>query len=159
MNKGQDKYVDLRIEKLSSDNHSQFIDFFKCSDTEDTRRNFHPFEFSEEALEKKFSAINKDLFFGVFAENNKMIGFGMLRGWDEGYTTPSLGIAMHPNFRNQGLGRDFMEFLHNQAKAKGATKVRLKVYLGNTGARNFYESLEYSFTDEENSQLIGYCEL
>jgi ribosomal protein S18 acetylase RimI-like enzyme len=52
-----------------------------------------------------------------------------------------------------------MEFLHNQAKAKGASKVRLKVYSNNAGAQQLYESLGYSFSDEENGQLIGYCDL
>ena len=119
---------------------------------------FHPHPLTYETAKRVAIYKGDDLYF-LQIKDNEIAGYAMLRGWDEGYTTPSLGIAMHPNFRNQGLGRDFMEFLHNQAKAKGATKVRLKVYLGNTGARNFYESLEYSFTDEENSQLIGYCEL
>jgi len=119
---------------------------------------FHPHPLTCEMAKKIAIHKGDDLYF-LQIKDNRIAGYAMLRGWDEGYTIPSLGIAMHPNFRNQGLGTDFMGFLHNQARAKGADKVRLKVYLSNTRARHFYESLEYSFIDEENGQLIGYCEL
>lgn len=119
---------------------------------------FHPHSLTYETAKRIATYEGDDLYF-LQIKDNRIAGYAMLRGWDEGYTIPSLGIVIHPDFRNQGLGREFMEFLHNQAKAKGSAKVRLKVYLGNTGARHFYESLEYSFTDEENGQLIGYCEL
>ena len=119
---------------------------------------FHPHPLTYEMAKKIATYEGDDLYF-LQIKYNEIAGYAMLRGWDEGFTIPSLGIAMHPNFRNQGLGREFMEFLHNQAKAKGAAKVRLKVYSNNAGAQQLYESLGYSFAAEENGQLIGYCEL
>ncbi|MBW1792180.1 MAG: GNAT family N-acetyltransferase [Deltaproteobacteria bacterium] len=147
------KYVSVSpcwVEKLER--------FFKDIVVNKDHVYFHPHPLTYEAAKRIATYEGDDLYF-LQIKDNEIAGYAMLRGWDEGYTIPSLGIAIHPNFRNQGLGRDFMEFLHKQAKSKGAAKVRLKVYLGNTGARHFYESLEYSFTNEENSQLIGYCEL
>lgn len=119
---------------------------------------FHPHPLTYE-MAKKIAIYEGDDLYYLQIKDNEIAGYAMLRGWDEGYTIPSLGIAIHPNFRNQGLSIEFMEFLHNQARAKGATKVRLKVYSNNTVARQLYESLGYSFTDEENGQLIGYYEL
>jgi len=46
----------------------------------------------------------------------------MLRGWDEGYETPSLGIAVHPDARGLGLARTFMGFLHAAASFQGAAR-------------------------------------
>jgi ribosomal protein S18 acetylase RimI-like enzyme len=119
---------------------------------------FHPHPLTYEMAKKIAIYEGDDLYF-LQIKDNEITGYAILRGWDEGFTIPSLGIAMHPNFRNQGLGTDFMEFLHNQARAKGAAKVKLKVYPSNAGALQLYESLGYSFSDEENGQLIGYYEL
>jgi ribosomal protein S18 acetylase RimI-like enzyme len=119
---------------------------------------FHPHPLTCEMARRIATYEGDDLYF-LQIKDNEIAGYAMLRGWDDGYTIPSLGIVIHPHFRNQGLGREFMCFLHNQAKAKGATKVRLKVYSNNAGAQQLYESLGYSFSDEENGQLIGYYEL
>ena len=119
---------------------------------------FHPHPLTYE-MAKKIAVYEGDDLYFLQIKDNEISGYAMLRGWDEGFTIPSLGIVIHPDFRNQGLGKEFMEFLHNQARAKGAIKVRLKVYSNNAGAQQLYESLGYSFSDEENGQLIGYYEL
>ena len=132
--------------------------FFKDIIANKDDEYFHPHPLTYEMARKIATYEGDDLYF-LQIKDNEIVGYGMLRGWDEGYAIPSLGIVIHPNFRNQGLGREFMRFLHNQARAKGAAKVRLKVYFNNAGARQLYESLGYFFTDEENGQLIGYYEL
>ena len=119
---------------------------------------FHPHPFSYKMVKRIASYEGEDLYF-LQIKNDEIAGYAMLRGWDEGYATPSLGIVMHPKFRNQGLGAKFMKFLHREAKAKGATSVRLKVYHDNAEARNLYAKCGYSLTAERNGQLICYCDL
>jgi len=132
--------------------------FFKVIIANKDDLYFHPHPFTYEAARKIATYEGDDLYF-LQIKDEEITGYAMLRGWDEGYTIPGLGIVIHPYFRKEGLGQEFMEFLHHQAKKKGAAKVRLKVYRENAGARHLYQSLGYSFTDEENGQLIGYCEL
>jgi [ribosomal protein S18]-alanine N-acetyltransferase len=80
----------------------------------------------------------------------------MLRGWDEGYDVPSLGIAVHPESRGQGLGELLMHFLHCAARRKGAREIMLKVYKENTAAYQLYLRLGYRFDGEEQKgQLVG----
>ncbi len=57
-----------------------------------------------------------------------IVAYGMLRGWDEGYETPSLGIAVHSEWQARGVGRRMMEHLHQVARVRGAKRIRLKVY-------------------------------
>jgi ribosomal protein S18 acetylase RimI-like enzyme len=47
-----------------------------------------------------------------------------------------------------------MEHLHDVARARGATRVRLKVYRENTPAVRLYEAFGYSF-EAEGDELIG----
>jgi [ribosomal protein S18]-alanine N-acetyltransferase len=131
-----------------------FVDIAANNDT----RYFHPHPFTFEMAEKIAAYEGKDLYF-LQVKDCEITGYAMLRGWDENFTIPSLGIVIHPTFRDQGLGKEFMPFLHDQARRKRAKKVRLKVHSENEKARKFYEKLGYRFTDEENGQLIGYHEL
>jgi RimJ/RimL family protein N-acetyltransferase len=83
----------------------------------------------------------------------------MLRGWDEGYQVPSLGIALHAQARGTGLARAFMLYLHQVARWQGAKRVRLRVFPDNIPARRLYESLGYAFQTGNDEQLVGFCEL
>ena len=78
-----------------------------------------------------------------------------MRGWDEGFDIPSLGIAIHPEARGRGLARPFMAFLHAAAKARGATKIRLTVYNDNQRAVELYRRLGYVFEPKNERELIG----
>jgi ribosomal protein S18 acetylase RimI-like enzyme len=118
---------------------------------------FHPHPLTYEAARKIASYEGLDLFY-VQVTDGDVRGYGMLRGWDDGYVTPSLGIAIHPDARQQGLGRKFMHFLHSQARKRNAKRVRLKVYENNAIAKRFYESLGYTFTSKENKELVGFIE-
>ena len=119
---------------------------------------FHPHPFTYEKAKKIATYEGNDLYF-LQIKNNEITGYAMLRGWDEGYEMPSLGIAIHPDFRRHGLGKDFMLFLHEQARARGAKKIRLKTYPENIGALNLYQNLGYDFLDREDEQLVGFLEL
>jgi ribosomal protein S18 acetylase RimI-like enzyme len=89
----------------------------------------------------------------------EILGYGMLRGWDEGYTVPSLGIAIRPSAREQGLGELMVRFLHAAAIQRGVNRVRLKIYPNNTKALKLYKKLGYTFQGEEAGQMVGYIDL
>ena len=88
-----------------------------------------------------------------------VIGYGMLRGWDDGYETPSLGIAIAPGMQGRGLGRMLMEFLHAEARQRGADRIRLKVHAENVRAVALYQSLGYEFPGGEGGQMTGFLAL
>src|SRR5712691_6841309 len=75
----------------------------------------------------------RDLYF-LLLEEQRALGYGMLRGWDEGYAIPSLGVVIHPEAQGHGLGRLMMEFLRIAAIRRGAEKIRLRVALANKPA-------------------------
>ncbi|MFN8515656.1 MAG: GNAT family N-acetyltransferase [Chloroflexia bacterium] len=99
-----------------------------------------------------------DLYYVLIA-GDTILGYGMLRGWDAGYEVPSLGIAIHPQYRGSGLGKLLMQFLHCAARWKGATQIRLKVYPDNPRAIKLYQQLGYAFGKMEHEQLVGIATL
>ena len=70
-----------------------------------------------------------------------------------------MGIAIHPERRAGGLAKNFMNFLHAEAKKRGATKVRLTVYADNNTALGLYKSLGYHLVDKQGDAYIGYIPL
>jgi ribosomal-protein-alanine N-acetyltransferase len=132
--------------------------FFDVLTARGDDRWFHPHPFTAEEAARLCAYQGRDLYYAAVA-GDQVLAYGMLRGWDEGYETPSLGIAVHPDARGLGLARTFMGFLHVAASFQGARKVRLKVYPDNGAARRLYESLGYQLESTADGQLMGVLDL
>lgn len=92
--------------------------------------------------------------------DNYAVAYGILRGWDAGFSIPSLGVAVSPDVRGFGLCRLMMEYLHACARLRGCQSIRLKVYPHNHRAKDFYTKLGYAWkSDLEAGQLIGILDL
>lgn len=72
---------------------------------------------------------------------------------DEDYCIQYLAVL--PELRGQGIGRQLMEFAEGRARAKGLKKVVLDVLVENEGARRFYEELGFRGTKAVTDQ--GFC--
>lgn len=90
----------------------------------------------------------------ILVEDGRGVAYGMLRGWDEGFTTPSLGIAVRKDRQRNGLGRRMMAELHRIAGQRRARVVRLRVHADNVPARRLYESVGYQYVGTERGELV-----
>ena len=137
---------------------SSLARFFARLQKADTENFFHPHPLTAEEATTRANYTGKD-FYCVMFQDDEVIGYGMLRGWDEGYAIPSLGIALDQSVRGRGYSRVLMNFLHDTAKERGAGKVRLKVDSQNRPALELYRSLGYIFEPEADQNLIGFLDL
>lgn len=152
------KYNSLEYRRLSSDWQEPLKKFFRSLVGSRDIEHFHPHSFTDQVAEYLANYSGPDLYY-IIAEGKTVLGYGMLRGWEEGHETPSLGIIIDSSVRGIGLGKSFMYFLHSVAHRKGANRIRLKVYPNNIVAIRLYEDLGYRFTEEEAGQLVGVYEL
>ena len=144
----------LEIRRIDKHLECALADFFNIIKQTGDDKYFHPHPFDKASARAIANYCEKDLYYAVL-EDSHIIGYGMLRGWDAGYETPSLGILIHPEIRGMQLGKLLMHFLHAAARCRAAKKVRLKVYPDNTAAMKMYQDLGYMFQDKESGQLIG----
>ena len=128
--------------------------FFERISAAGVDKYFHPHPFSAAQAARLSQYSGHDLYYALLL-GQEMVGYGLLRGWDEGYEAPSLGIAIDPAAQGRGFGRLLMEFLHAAAAARGANKIRLRVDPCNARAISLYESLGYVFQGEESGQLLA----
>jgi len=119
---------------------------------------FRPHPFTESEALRIADYVGKDAF-AILLDGEQPVAYGMLRGWDEGYTTPSLGIAVRSDSQGRGLGRLMMTHLHAEARRRGAVQVRLRVHRDNTRARRLCEFLGYEYAGEDRGELVMLLDL
>jgi len=144
----------MEVRRLSPEWVDALAEFFRALEQREGSRHFHPHPLTAHEALGRCHYRGNDLYY-ILVDGRRVLGYGMLRGWDEGYETPSLGIAIHPSERGRGLGKVFMHFLHAAAIRKGAKKVRLRVHPDNIAAIKLYEGLGYRFEGKENGQVVG----
>ncbi len=148
----------LEFCRIGPEWESGLAQFFVALDRHGDTRHFHPHPFTQSEAHRISTYPGADLYY-VATTGREVLAYGMLRGWDQGFETPSLGIAVHPQQRGTGLARAFMLFLHAAARGRGARRIRLKVYPDNLPAVRLYTSLGYQIVGEESGQLVACVDL
>lgn len=144
----------LEIRLVNSLATDQLAEFFRSLRMAGGEAQFHPHPLDDKTARSLVTYRGRDLYFGLLV-GGVLKGYGILRGWDEGFEVPSLGIALLPSARGLGLGALLMTFLHSAARLRGALAVRLTVRDDNTSALKLYRSFGYSLEPLENGRLIG----
>lgn len=117
---------------------------------------FHPHPFDRATAEAICNRTGRDEYFAV-SEAGEILGYGMLRGWDEGYEVPAFGVCVRCDQRGRGLGNLLLGFAIERARAAGAPSMMLKVFEDNVAARTLYERSGFTFSERtpDGSQLVG----
>lgn len=77
----------------------------------------------------------------VARHQGQIVGyFGMWVILQEAHIT---NIAVHPDFRRQGIGEELLRFAFEKAKELGANKMTLEVRVTNIPARNLYKKMGF----------------
>jgi ribosomal protein S18 acetylase RimI-like enzyme len=147
------------IRRLCINDLKGLLDLFREFRSANYERFFHPHEFNRNSAEAICRSSGGDYYCCEWDEGTA-VSYGMLRGFDAGYLSPSLGIAVRPNYVNSGRGRVMVGHLHQVARQMRVRKIRLKVYPENLPAISLYQTLGYEFQSRiENGQMVGWLTL
>lgn len=149
----------VEIRRLGPDNVTQLVEFFEDIKRAGVTERFHPHPFDGETADRLASYAGRD-WYGIalaWAPGGSAIaGYIMLRGWDQGYAVPSLGICVHPRWQGVGIGRLLLQCAITVARLRGSPSVRLRVYPDNTRAIELYRRAGFVFgSGVEDEQLVG----
>jgi len=90
----------------------------------------------------------------------KILAYGFIRGWREGWPEKVIGICSHPNLRGKGFGELMLRWLEKVAWDRGLEYLRIHVDRENKPAYNLYKKLGYQECGQrENDELIMRKEL
>lgn len=144
----------LEIRRMREEFIDPLSEFFEALTRECADRFFLPHALDAPTARAVGEYRGADLYYAV-ARGTHVVAYGMLRGWDEGYVTPSLGIALRRSVRGRGFARMFMQFLHQCAAERGARDVRLTVHVDNAPAIRLYEGMGYVLQPYQENTLEG----
>lgn len=151
----------IAIKRLTEHDAGRLAKLFSAFEEAGYSATFHPHPFDAETAAAICRKNSKEYYCaGVEAVSDRALSYGCLRGYDEGFAIPSLGLAVHPSASGKGFAAAMLSHLHDIARTTGAPAIRLKVYPSNTVAVALYRKFGYSFHDElERGQMIGFLNL
>lgn len=123
-------------------------------------RFFSPFAFEDENIARVLARCEKDLPMGIEWQG-RLIGFFMLRGWDEGFDVPSYGVLIDEEFSNYGFASLSLKIAKAIARLRGAPCLMLKVHPENIAAKELFEKASFKVTgvDAASDNLIYHFDL
>ncbi len=146
----------MEIVRLRPIHAESLITFFAEINTEEYTRDFSPFTFDPDMAQRICNHQGRDLYYAILMHDREVAGIGMLRGWDEGYDVPSIGLCILKRYQNRGVGTLMLAFLEMVLGIRGCTRVMLKVRRDNAKAKKLYEDKKYMFEEYDDIYLIGY---
>ncbi len=149
----------LSLVRLAPDHGPALEQFFSRLAADMTAATlFHPHSFTAAQAVSISRYAGRDYYAGMLVDA-ELCAYGLLRGWDEGYSVPSLGIAVDAAYRGRGFGRLMMEYLHGVARLRRAPRIMLKVYKANTLAATLYRRLGYELSELNDLEWRGILSL
>jgi ribosomal protein S18 acetylase RimI-like enzyme len=139
------------VELIAPRHTEPLIAFFERNAVPAVEGTFDPFPLSAKQARAIASRTGKDLYYALLLAG-AMVGFSMLRGFDEGYEEPSFGIFVDHHHQGEGLGRRLTSWTIEQAWSIDCPAVRLSVYSHNKAAKRIYDSL--GFIEMQRSPIM-----
>lgn len=151
--------LSIEIVRLRQEHLKRLVSFFRQIDSPEYTNDFSPHPFDEDYARFVCHYEGKDAYYAVLLDEEEIIAYCMMRGWDEGYEIPSLGLCVLKKYQGFGLGRAIMSFLEASSRLRGCSKVMLKVKKDNVAARNLYAGLGYVFREHREDFLAGFKDI
>lgn len=149
------RFGTLRVDRLFALHAYELSRFFE-SQMAEYMKWFNPFPYDPHTMERMLKAAEHDLYMGVWLLRDlspELIGFWMLRGWDNGEEVPEFGLVIGQEHAYRGLGRACLDMAIAICRINNEPKVRLTCHPENRHAMNLYEQTGFCRT-HQNSSLI-----
>ena len=143
------------FQEVASHHRSELTAFLEALSLNGDEDFFHPHALNQAAVSDIITRSEQGPDEYWVLRNQGILAYGMLRGWAEGFDIPSLGVAVSPRHRGQGLARAIMEHLHKRACHRGASSVRLTVHRQNASALSLYRKFGYTLRPKSMTEYIG----
>lgn len=134
----------LIIEPLAIE-HALALGELFATDGEAYLKHFSPFELSASGVVDALSCARKDGYW-IISLDERLAGFFMLRGFDQGYEIPSFGVYVARWASNRGLSKIALAFAVGQCRELGCPALRLSVHPDNAVALAAYETAGFRFS-------------
>ena len=148
----------IQLEELAPRHEAGLAELFQALVENGDDAFFYPHPLTADEARRLCRHSGSDQYF-VATGAGQILGYGMLRGWDQGYAVPSLGLATHPNHRNKNVAEALMRGLIGQARNRGAGRLRLTAAAGRDRFIAFCTRHGFTFEPLGPGRLVGMLKL
>jgi ribosomal protein S18 acetylase RimI-like enzyme len=152
---GAPRGEEVSVRPLGPADRAELGRFFRENNRPAVTAQFHPFPLTDQRAEFIACAPHRDEYYGAFSREGRIVGMAMLRGWDEGFEIPSLGVVVGGALHGRGIGRRLCDWAIARAREKGCRQVRLTVRADNAPALKLYRSLGFHESSREPAAEAG----
>lgn len=122
-------------------------------------RFFYAFSFDEAAISQLLSECRRDLFAGIFWQQ-ELVGFFMLRGWDAGYEVPSFGVLIGEKYRGGAFMKLSLDTAKIVCRLSGAARLMAKIHPENISSKGASKlGFKLSGVEEGTGNFIYHLDL
>lgn len=123
-------------------------------------RFFRPFSFDADTIANVLANQREDVLMGLYWQE-QMVGFFMLRGWNEGYDVPAFGILIDEKYRGCGLEMLSLETAKIICKLRGAPRLMIKMHPDNISSKGVARKTGFvqSGVEAESGNLIYHFDI
>ncbi|MCA1567605.1 MAG: GNAT family N-acetyltransferase [Acidobacteria bacterium] len=124
-------------------------------------RFFRPFGYDEPAIADALARQGRDVFMCLFFGHAQIVGFFMLRGWNEGYEVPAFGILIDEQYRGYGLEMAALDTAKVICRLRNVPRLLIKMHPDNISAKGVARKTGFVQTgvDEASGNLIYHYEI
>jgi ribosomal protein S18 acetylase RimI-like enzyme len=148
----------LIIQTVQASDYEDLARFFEDNARPEITEHFHPFLLTPQTAHGIACTSHLDRYYTAI-HGGRIVGLCMLRGWDEGFTTPSFGMFVDYRYHKLGFGRQLTEFAIAQARDMNCSAIRLSVHASNKRAKDLYEALGFRQISQEPIIVAGQPDL
>lgn len=148
----------IQFEDLTPRHEAGLSELFRALSANGDGQFFYPHPLTPEESHRLCRHKGLDQYF-VATFKNQVLGYAMLRGWDEGYAIPSLGLATHPEHRSKGLAEVLVIELIRRARNQEASHLRLTVDATRDRFMNFFRRYGFVFSPLSPGRMLGMLDL
>lgn len=143
----------------ASDEDSVFDAFRDLLRDPTAARYFHPHQLDRATAGRIASRPGRDVYLGYF-QAGRLLGYAMLRGWEEGYEVPAFGVAVLPEARDRGIGSLLLREALATARGRGAREVMVKIHGDNRRTLDWHLAEGFRITGStEDGHVICHLSL
>ena len=124
---------DVTVRPLGEDDAAAIVALLRAQSA-DYLRFFYALPADETAVRQVMEKRTRDAYQGLF-EDGRLVGFFMLRGWDDGYEIPSFGVVVDERTRGKGYLHATLEMAAELCRESGAARFMAKIHPGNLSPR------------------------
>jgi len=136
---------------IGPDDFNLLSKFFEKNNSSLITNGFTAFPLNDESAKFICKPNHKDKYY-FYTEELSILGFSMLRGWEEGFDIPSFGVFVDKDWQGKGIGNKITRETIEECLKLGCDKVRLSVYLSNKPAYSLYK--KFGFYEVEKFSII-----